>query len=104
MIKFIQTMAIIFILSACAAQQVPVAPEQTTIPLPRISSTVVMPSAIAETVVPTNVSTNTPIVDTSLAESNQRFSPIDRMPQVLIPEGSFRMGGMDARSAPDERP
>jgi serine/threonine-protein kinase len=26
------------------------------------------------------------------------------MPQVLIPEGEFRMGGMDARSAPDERP
>lgn len=26
------------------------------------------------------------------------------MPQVLIPEGKFRMGGMDARSAPDERP
>jgi len=26
------------------------------------------------------------------------------MPQVFIPEGKFRMGGMDARSAPDERP
>lgn len=26
------------------------------------------------------------------------------MPQVFIPGGTFRMGGMDARSAPDERP
>jgi formylglycine-generating enzyme required for sulfatase activity len=26
------------------------------------------------------------------------------MPQVYVPEGTFRMGGMDARSAPDERP
>jgi formylglycine-generating enzyme required for sulfatase activity len=26
------------------------------------------------------------------------------MPQVFIPEGTFRMGGMDARSASDERP
>ncbi len=33
-----------------------------------------------------------------------RTSPIDGMPQVFIPAGTFRMGGMDARSAPDERP
>ena len=33
-----------------------------------------------------------------------RVSPIDGMPQVFIPAGKFRMGGMDARSAPDERP
>jgi formylglycine-generating enzyme required for sulfatase activity len=33
-----------------------------------------------------------------------RTSTIDGMPQVFIPAGTFRMGGMDARSAPDERP
>lgn len=35
---------------------------------------------------------------------NMRVSSIDGMPQVFIPAGKFRMGGMDARSAPDERP
>jgi formylglycine-generating enzyme required for sulfatase activity len=35
---------------------------------------------------------------------NARVSTIDGMPQVFIPAGKFRMGGMDARSAPDERP
>jgi formylglycine-generating enzyme required for sulfatase activity len=49
------------------------------------------PVELTATVIPTEVST-------------QRTSPIDGMPQVYIPAGTFRMGGMDARSAPDERP
>jgi len=102
--KFIQTIVIIFLLTSCAEQQVPVLPESTSTLVPTSIPTIVIPSATVGAIVPTNAPTNTPIVDTSLAESNQRFSPVDGMPQVLIPEGKFRMGGMDARSAPEERP
>jgi serine/threonine-protein kinase len=35
---------------------------------------------------------------------NQRVSPVDGMPQVYIPAGTFRMGGMDVRRAPNEIP
>lgn len=36
--------------------------------------------------------------------ANERVSPIDGMPQVYIPAGKFRMGGMDVRRAPNELP
>ena len=35
---------------------------------------------------------------------SQRVSPVDGMPQVYIPAGTFRMGGMDVRRAPNEIP
>ncbi len=34
----------------------------------------------------------------------ERVSPVDGMVQVFIPAGSFRMGALDANSAPDEIP
>ncbi len=102
--KFVSIIFIIFVLTSCTAKQVPVIPESTSTLMPTSIPTIGTPSATLETIVPTNALTNTPIVDTSLAKSNQRFSPVDGMPQVLIPEGKFRMGGMDARSAPEERP
>src|SRR6266496_2997244 len=99
------SLIVLFILTACGTKPVPtVPPEPTIISVPTIFATIVMPSTPTQVTVPTVVPTNTPIVDTSLAESNERFSPIDDMPQVFIPVGKFRMGGMDARSAPDERP
>jgi formylglycine-generating enzyme required for sulfatase activity len=36
--------------------------------------------------------------------ANERVSSIDGMPQVYIPAGIFRMGGMDVRRAPNEIP
>ena len=36
--------------------------------------------------------------------ATMRFSPIDGMPQVYIPAGTFHMGGYDVRAAPDEFP
>ena len=102
--KFI-SLIILFTFTACAPKQaLTLSPEPTSTSVPFIVSTIVMPSTPTHVTVPAVVPTNTPIVDTSLAESNERFSPIDGMPQILIPEGKFRMGGMDARSAPDERP
>ena len=63
-----------------------------------------MPSATVEAPLPTGLPTAVPTSVPTSETSNQQFSPIDGMPQVFIPEGEFRMGGMDARSAPDERP
>lgn len=35
---------------------------------------------------------------------NERVSPVDGMPQVYIPAGTLRMGGMDVRRAENETP
>ena len=48
----------------------------------------------------------TPTVSVTATEPppTQRTSSIDGMRQIYIPAGTFRMGGMDARRAPDEIP
>jgi serine/threonine-protein kinase len=33
-----------------------------------------------------------------------RFSPMDGMPQMFVPAGTFRMGGLDVRASSNERP
>lgn len=94
--KLIQTIIVIFILTACGGNQVPTLPEPTSTLIPTMVPSLVIPSATAEVIPPTITPTPEP--------SNQRTSMIDGMPQIYIPKGTFRMGGMDARSAPDERP
>jgi formylglycine-generating enzyme required for sulfatase activity len=99
------SIVILFTLTACAPKQVPtVPPEPTSTSVPRIVTTIVMPATATQPIVPTIVSIDTAVVTATSSPINQRFSPIDGMPQVFIPAGKFRMGGMDARSAPDERP
>src|SRR5215207_7341162 len=85
------------LLSACTATRVPViestaTPFSTSIP-PTVNSTST-PQTIISTVVPTQ--TEEPV--------NQRVSSTDGMPQVFIPAGTFRMGGLDVRRAPNEIP
>ena len=90
---------IIFLLAACAGnQEVPAAvgPTSTVRPTNVLTTTVPTATATTEAILPTVTPTTAP--------SNQRTSLLDGMPQVYIPEATFRMGGMDARSAPDERP
>src|SRR5688500_236075 len=87
-----------FLLSACAQTQIPVV--QST-PLSTIPSTII-PSATAEPPTPTVPPTAEVLPTDEFV--NQRTSPIDGMPQVFIPEGTFRMGGMDVRRAPNELP
>ncbi len=99
--KFIQTIVIIIILAACASNEVPVLPKPTSTAIPTSVPTIAISSATVEVQV---VPTNTAIEVASSDASNQRTSLMDGMPQIYIPEGTFRMGGMDARSAPDERP
>src|SRR5215216_3603072 len=98
--KFIPSLIILFLVASCATQQVPTATQPTSTFIPTSVPTVVIPSAtsITELILPTNT------MEATQEPSNQRLSPVDGMPQILIPEGKFRMGGMDARSAPNERP
>ena len=102
--NIIPTFILSLLLAACAGSQAPVA-EPTSTQIPATATKIVTPSATAETtVVPTaTIVTETPAATPS-ATQQLRTSPIDGMPQVFIPAGTFRMGGMDARSAPDERP
>jgi serine/threonine-protein kinase len=95
--KIIPVIIILLLLAACGGNVVPTANiEPTPTQIPTIVPTIVVYSATVEVSIPTGTATE--------EVSNQRFSPIDGMPQMYIPEGTFRMGGMDARSAPDERP
>ena len=43
-------------------------------------------------------------VDQSTEAGTERVSPVDGMIQVFVPEGNFRMGGLDVKAAQDEKP
>src|SRR5512139_274388 len=102
--KLIPTFLFFLLLAACTGSQAPVA-EPTSTQVPPTATAVVIPTATREQPAPPAATpvTETPAV-TPTAAQQLRTSPIDGMPQVFIPAGTFRMGGMDARSAPDERP
>ena len=95
--KFHPILLFIFLTTACAAgTQVPPV-ESTSTPLPTsIPTTIPLPTSTIELIVPTITPTSEP--------ATSRVSLVDGMPQVYIPKGTFRMGGLDARSAPDEFP
>lgn len=88
----------IILLTACSPTNVPT-PESTRTPFPATPSSVVSTSTAVQV-------TETPILEASPTTEpiNQRVSEIDGMPQVYIPAGTFRMGGMDVRRAPNEIP
>jgi formylglycine-generating enzyme required for sulfatase activity len=92
--------AILLLLTACGGQT-------RLIPAPTL--TAVSTSLPARTAVPsvsaeTPASTQTVFPEATESPPTERISPIDGMPQVYIPAGTFRMGGMDVRSGPDEMP
>ena len=96
---FITTLILIFILTACGGAEIP-SVESTSTSLPTSIPTIVIPTQTTEATVPAVTATMVPIEQ----PANERISPLSGMPQVYIPAGSFRMGGMDARSGPDEVP
>lgn len=65
------------------------------------------PTALA---LPTAFPTNTPAVNATAPVSSggdagtERASPTDGMPQAFIPDGTFRMGGLDPAASTDEKP
>ncbi|HJR79492.1 MAG TPA: SUMF1/EgtB/PvdO family nonheme iron enzyme [Anaerolineales bacterium] len=94
--KFIPTL--LFILTACSGNQSPIV-ESTPVPtIPAIA----IPSATFESLTPTIAPTAK--VSPTVELTNERVSPVDGMPQIYIPTGTFRMGGLDVRRAPNELP
>lgn len=91
---------ILFFIAACGTgTPVPaVEPSATSIPesAPTNSPTPLPSPTIEPTVSPTLTPTATPV--------SLRFSPNDGMPQVFIPAGTFRMGGLDVRASENEKP
>lgn len=93
--------AAFLLLTACAPTPVPVI-EPTGKPLPTNTPPAVIPVSPIETSTPALTPTVAP---SPTAESlTNKVSPVDAMPQVYIPAGTFRMGGMDVRRAPNELP
>lgn len=93
------TAIILFILTACTTNASII--ESTSTPLPTISSQVI-PTSTTEIILPTITPTDE--ISSTVESENMRTSSIDGMPQVYIPAGIFRMGGMDVRRAPNEIP
>lgn len=88
---------VLILLTACTPTEAPVS-EPTTTVLPTNTPPIVIPTSTIESLIPT-------VEQTATAELvNQRVSYIDGMPQVYIPAGTFRMGGLDVRRAPNEIP
>lgn len=91
------------LLTACTAADIPVI-ESTPTPLPTSVPPTALPTPTIEAIIPT-ASVVTAQIETPTEElANQRVSPVDGMPQVYIPAGTFRMGGLDVRRAPNEIP
>jgi formylglycine-generating enzyme required for sulfatase activity len=97
--KYIPALLFVFLLAACGGQTQAPAPviepasTPTTIPATEPAA---IPTATVEVFVPTIAPTE--------EFSNTQVSPMDGMPQVYIPAGTFHMGGYDVRSASNEFP
>ncbi len=90
-------MALTFLAAACGAADKDIEPTPPPIPaatiLPSPTPTLVLPSPTA-----------TPVDDPKTEAGTERISPTDGMTQIFIPEGSFRMGGLDVKAETDEIP
>ena len=91
----------LFLLTSCTATptSAPIA-ETTSTPLPR-------PTRVPPTAIPASPTETLAPIPTALPTEEfvtERVSSIDSMPQVHIPAGTFRMGGMDVRRALNEIP
>ena len=98
--KFI---AVLFLFSACTSAPMPVI-EPTRMPLP----TNTPPEVISTSPIETSTSTAAQTVTTEPSATSEsltnKVSSVDGMPQVYIRAGTFRMGGLDVRRAPNEIP
>jgi formylglycine-generating enzyme required for sulfatase activity len=91
----------LFLLAACTPLEAPIVAFTPT-PLPTSVPPTVIPTSTIETILPTAaVAPSQPPTEELVS---QRVSAVDGMPQVYIPAGTFRMGGMDVRRAPNEIP
>jgi len=94
--------AVLIFLAACTSTPVPVI-ESTATPLPKNTLPPALPTS-TEPIAPTPAQTLTAVISPTTESLTNRVSPVDEMPQAYIPAGTFRMGGMDVRRAPNELP
>jgi formylglycine-generating enzyme required for sulfatase activity len=90
-----------FVLAACAPAT----------PAPLHESTATSAATVTVVAVTTPTIETIPLTATPAPEASptpepatERVSSVDSMPQIHIPAGTFRMGGMDVRRAPNELP
>ncbi len=95
------TVALIF-LAACTLTPAPVF-ESTATPLPTNTPSPILPTS-TEAILPTAAQTLTAEPSPTAESLTNRVSTVDQMPQVYIPAGTFRRGGMDVRRALNELP
>ena len=98
--KITPILLVIFLLGACGTPtEVPaveIVPSQSP-----VSLSTATPSPAPSPTVETRPSHTPSPTETPVTS---RVSPVDGMPQVYIPAGTFRMGGMDVRATANEKP
>jgi formylglycine-generating enzyme required for sulfatase activity len=90
-----------FLLAACAPPTPAPVTERTSAPQPT-ATVPALPTSTTEPSLP--AITATPEPSPTAEPVDERVSSVDSMPQVYIPAGTFHMGGMDVRRAPNEVP
>lgn len=99
--KIIALISLTFLLAACGTS---LPTMETTTPLPTQPHPATVPPA---TPAPTALPPTSPLPTVTPTETPpaERTSPVDGMPQVYVPAGTVRMGGLDVHSDdPDEHP
>jgi eukaryotic-like serine/threonine-protein kinase len=99
--KFLPCLLILTFLSA-ACQPTPIAVPATPLfasPSGTVSDTSTI--AVPRTTIPEPLPSTPALTATNVGPTNKRTSPIDGMPQVYVPAGIVRMGGLDVHA--DER-
>ena len=91
---FLLSMMLMLLLTACGGgQEAEQDVEPTPIPIDTAVPTVeVVQNEAAEA------------VDADTEAGTERVSPVDGMVQVFVPDGKFRMGGLDTKASEDEKP
>lgn len=92
---------LILALSIVACQAGPTAtpePTPTSTSVPQVEASVTPPPAAPTEIPPSPTTEPTP------APENMKISPRDGMTQILIPAGTFTMGGLDVHRKNDEQP
>ena len=99
--KYIALLCLALLLAACEPASTPAAPPTQPQPSDQTESEPanISPSVIAPTALPP---TSAPVVETETPGTavgpTERISPIDGMPQLYVPAGMLRMGGLDVHA------
>ena len=101
--KFFVLIFLIFLIAACDSplpegEGLGVRVTSSTLPAPLLPVSATPTVSAPETPPTETMPTSVPVTETTFPSSNKRISPIDGMPQVYVPAGSVRMGGLDVHA------